>query len=328
VKTSVAAILAWLISSALLGAEFPIFAAIAAVLVVLPSVNQSFSRGIERSIGVLLGVLLAYFVGGFFGVSTWIVLLVIVLALLLAWVLRLTPSSANQVPISAMLVLAIGSTTPNYAFDRVLETLIGAAVALIVNAAIVPPVLLVPAHVAVGKLLRECAIALDNLANSLTEPQDTKSLGEMLAHARSLRAIRDSAIRAVATAEESLAMNPRRGKNTRVLEHDAVLLERLTVLVRRVLGMGRAIRDHYDAGLRDEPTVQDIAREMRRAAHDLRLIGQQNEGTVVDLVEHPEPALTAPLSIPRPHPTHWVLIGSLFEDMRRVREEIIGSLDD
>jgi hypothetical protein len=34
--------------------------------------------------------------------------------------------------------------------------------------------------------------------------------------------------------------------------------------------------------------------------------------------------LTAPLRITRPHPEHWLLIGSLMEDLRRIREEIVG----
>ncbi|MBD8141007.1 hypothetical protein IFT36_10685, partial [Frigoribacterium sp. CFBP 13605] len=36
------------------------------------------------------------------------------------------------------------------------------------------------------------------------------------------------------------------------------------------------------------------------------------------------PALTSPVSVLRPDPDNWVLVGSLLEDLRRVREEIIG----
>lgn len=326
-KTSVAAILAWLVCGVVLGQPLPIFAAIAALLVVQPSVTQSLSKGVERSIGVIIGVLLAYGVGVFFGHSSWIVLGAIVVSLLLAWAFRLGQGSANQIPISAMLVLAIGSQTPSYAFDRVLETIIGAAIALAVNAAIVPPVLLLPAHVAVGKLLRESAATLDVLAASLAETRDAASLDALLVRARGLRAMRDAAATAVATGEDSLALNARRGKHRRVLERDSELLRRLTVLQTRIVGMARAVHDNYDNTLADEPVVQDIAREMTRAAHDLRLLGQDAEGTTVVKVEDSEPALTAPLFIARPHPTHWILIGSLLEDMRRVREEIVSPTD-
>jgi uncharacterized membrane protein YgaE (UPF0421/DUF939 family) len=333
-KTSIAAVLAWLVSTALLGQTLPVFAAIAALLVVQPSVNQSISRGIERSVGVILGVVLASTMGMLFGSSSWIVLLVIVSSLLLGWALRLGISSANQIPISAMLMLSIGSDSTNYAFHRVLETIIGAAVAMIINVVIAPPVLLLPAHVAVGRLLRECAATLDHLAASLSSPQDAASLESLLVQARSLRTLDISAAAAIATGEESLTLNPRRGYHRRVLERDAELAARASILARRIIGMSRAVHDHYDANLYNEPTVREIARELTRAAHDLRLLGQDNDGIAPsgeiddDLVADTQPALTAPLMIPRPHPQHWVLIGSLMEDMRRVREEIIGSSDE
>ncbi|PRY70177.1 fusaric acid resistance family protein [Glaciihabitans tibetensis] len=353
-KTSLATVLAWLVSTVVMGEPLPIFAAIAALLVVQPSVNQSISRGIERSIGVILGVLLASAAAAIFAAGSWIVLAVVVAALLLGWVLRLSPSSATQIPISAMLMLSIGAATPNYAFERVLETMIGAAVAMTVNVTIAPPVLLVPAHVAVSRLLRECAATLEHLARSLREPQDAASLEELLVHARSLRSLESAASAAIATGEESLTLNPRRAAHRRVLERESQLLGRGRVLARRILGMSRAFRDHYDANLHNEPTVSEIARELSRASHDLVLLANENDpppattprgkrgtaGSVTAAIVSEDgnpastpidddlvPALTAPLMIPRPHPQHWVLIGSLMEDMRRVREEITGEAD-
>jgi len=326
-KTSIAAVLAWFASVALLGQPLPIFAAIAALLVVQPSVNQSLSRGIERSVGVILGVILASVADSLFGTNSWIVLSVVVVSLLVGWALRLGPASATQIPISAMLMLSIGYATPGYAFDRVLETLIGAAVAMIVNVAIAPPVLLVPAHTAVGRLLRESAATLDALAGSLTHVQDEDDLEALMVQARSLRVLDAAAAAALVTAEESLTLNPRRGHHRRVLERDAELHARLGILVRRLIGMSRAVYDHYDQSLHREPVVQDLARELGRAAHDLRLLGQHNDVVVLQAHNDSIPALTAPLSVPRPHPTHWILIGSLLEDLRRVREEIIGTED-
>ncbi len=56
VKTSVAAIIAWFVCIALLPAQLPIFATIAALLVVQPSINQTFGKAVERSLGVITGV--------------------------------------------------------------------------------------------------------------------------------------------------------------------------------------------------------------------------------------------------------------------------------
>jgi len=67
-----------------------------------------------------------------------------------------------------------------------------------------------------------------------------------------------------------------------------------------------------------------MAEEMRRAAHDLeRLVSLAGDDS--EAVE--PPALTKPYTIPQPHPDHWVLIGSLMEDLRRVRGRIVGELE-
>ena len=161
VKSSVAMILAWFIAQLLVPGELPVLAAATALLVVQPSINQSLSKAIGRSVGVLFGVLLAYGLGILLGKSSWIVLVAIVLCIMLSWAFRLSPGSANQIPISAMLVLSVGATTPNYAFERVIETIIGAVVALLVNVIIVPPVALGPAQKAVSAVVDEVANAFD-----------------------------------------------------------------------------------------------------------------------------------------------------------------------
>ena len=150
IKTSVAAVSAWLLCIVLLNEPLPIFAGIAALLVVQPSVHQSLAKGIERSFGVILGVLLASAATGWLGHSTWVVLGTIVVSLLLAWALKLTPGSTVQIPISAMLVVALGAGEPGFATARVVETIIGALVGLAVNLLIVPPVLMVPTTPSTG----------------------------------------------------------------------------------------------------------------------------------------------------------------------------------
>lgn len=331
-KTSVAAVASWLLAALLLGQPAPIFAAIAALLVVQPSVNQSVAKGIERSIGVVLGVILAYGAGQLFGDATWVVLTVIVASLLLAWVLKLTPGSSNQIPISAMLVLVIGSQSAGYAIDRVLETAIGALVGLAVNAVIVPPVLVAPARLAVGRLATAIAGVLQKIAGTLTERATPAELEAMMLEARMLRPLQSTAAEELDEAEDSLSFNPRAPRYRQAIQKDRELLERLSILVTRSIGMARAVRDNYDPKLVDDPVAAAIAGQLRRAAHDTTLLSRRLAATGASSRRSPigipplddAPALTAPLVVTTPDPQNWVLIGALLEDLRRIREEITG----
>jgi len=325
-KTALATVAAWVIAGALIPEQLPAFAGIAALLVVQPSLNQSLSRAVERSIGVVAGVLVAYVIGLVFGGGYWVVLLSIVAAIAVTWVLRLTPTTSVQVPISAMLVLSVGSSTPGYAVDRIVETVIGAVIGLVVNVFVVPPVAIRPARASVDGLLDEIADRIDAIANALTHPHTTAQLDELLLLARLLRPMALKTDEALKAADESLSINPLRNRHQPLLSEAEALRDRLNHLVTRTLAMTRTLRDRYTDELIDEPTIVALAEETRRAAHDLRLLRLTPRGADAEVpvaLDEP-PALTAPLDVGRPDPTHWILIGSLLEDLRRIREEITG----
>jgi hypothetical protein len=74
--------------------------------------------------------------------------------------------------------------------------------------------------------------------------------------------------------------------------------------------------------------VRAIADELSRASHDLLLLAgaatgnaSRHDGEPEENQQEPQ-ALTAPLVVSTPHPSHWVLLGSLLEDLRRIHEEI------
>ena len=324
VKSAAATIAAWLIAGWVFPGQLPVFAAIAALLVVQPSVNQSLSKALERSIGVIVGVLIAIALGLLLGSPSWIVLLAIVVAMLVAWILRASPGTGNQVAISAMLVLALGSSSPEYAIARIGETLIGVAIGIVVNALIVPPVLIEPARRDVALLGRELAASLDRLAAALIAPQTPERLQELMLEVRLLRPMKDAAEAAIAAGEESLTLNPRRSVHRDDLRALRTLLAKLSPIVTQTIGMTRAYFDHYDDALATEPAVAAIAEQLHRAGHDVRLAVQDAEAlTEPEALTSTIPALTAPLVIRPPSSQHWILIGSLMEDLRRIRGELL-----
>lgn len=320
-KSAIATIAAWLLAGWLIQGPPPVFAAIAALLVVQPSLNQSFAKAIERSIGVIGGVVIASALGILLGTHTWVIVLATAVALLVAWALRMTPGTANQFAISAVLVLALGTATPDYALDRVLETLIGAAIGIVVNLLLVPPVAVAPAVAKVEGLGDELAAALDRLADALQQPRSRAELEELLLTARLLRPMRDAAEAAIGEGAESLTLNPRSRRHRADLVRLQSLLDLYTPIVTQVIGMTRACYDRYDASITTEPAVAAIAEQLRRAAHDVRLalVPDSPRGAAPE----PEPAaLTRPLDISAPSADHWILVGSLLVDLHRIHESL------
>jgi uncharacterized membrane protein YccC len=317
-KSAVATIAAWLIAGWLVQGPPPVFAAIAALLVVQPSLNQSLTRAVERSVGVIVGVLIASALGIALGSQEWVILVAAAVALLAAWALRATPGTSNQMAISAILVLALGTATPGYAVDRILETIIGALIGFAVNLAIVPPVALPPAREKVAALGSELAAALERLADALAEPRTPAQLEELLLEARLMRPMAEGAQSAIDDAEESLTFNPRGRRHRDDLARTRAMLESFTPIVTQVIGMTRAVYERYDPTIVDEASVRAIAEQLRRAAHDARL---RNTGSAPASVDEP-PALTTPLVVAAPSAAHWVLVGSLLVDLHRIHENL------
>ena len=326
VKSAIATVAAWFVAGWLIPGPLPVFAAIAALLVVQPSLNQSFAKAVERTVGVIVGVAVAG-VLGFLGTASWVVAIAVVVALLLAWALKVTPGTGNQMAISAILVLALSTGTPGYALDRILETLLGAVIGFIVNVAIVPPVAVAPARASVDAFGAELADSLDRLAAALQSPQTPEQLTELLVTARLMRPMRDAADAAIGAGLESLTLNPRAGRHRAELGELRTAMDRFTTIVTQTVGMTRTFVDRYDDTLRAEPTVGAIAEQLRRAAHDVRLALQRAEGTVGEAAPAVEPAaLTTPLEVAAPSSDHWILVGSLLVDLRRIHETLAEDL--
>jgi uncharacterized membrane protein YgaE (UPF0421/DUF939 family) len=81
--------------------------------------------------GVVVGVAAALAVSHFLAPSAWSIGVIVFAGLLLGWTARMGPQGAVQVPVSALLVFLVGRATPGYGGERIADTVIGAAVAVI-----------------------------------------------------------------------------------------------------------------------------------------------------------------------------------------------------
>jgi uncharacterized membrane protein YgaE (UPF0421/DUF939 family) len=130
-KVAIAAGVAWAVALVVDPHSRPYFAPLAVILIVQPTVYDSLSRAFQRVVGVVLGVAAALVVNHFLTPSGWSIGIIVFAGLLIGWSVRLGPQGSVQVPISALLVFAVGSATPGYAGKRVLDTLIGSAIAVL-----------------------------------------------------------------------------------------------------------------------------------------------------------------------------------------------------
>ena len=123
-----AAVAAYLVALLLLDDPRPVLAPLTALLIVQVTLVGTITDTARRILSVVAGVALAIVFSAFVGFSWWSLALLIAASIMEGQVLRLGPHLL-EVPISAMLVLAVGGSE-HAALDRVTATVVGAAVGL------------------------------------------------------------------------------------------------------------------------------------------------------------------------------------------------------
>jgi hypothetical protein len=238
-KTTLAAVLAYLLAVALLGTEVqPLLAPLTALLVAQVTVFRTVTSGVERVGSVVAGVLVAVLLSQVVGLTWWSLGITIFVSLVIGRVLHLGDHTL-EVPISAMLVLAVTGQARIAALDRVAETLVGAVTGVVVSFMLRPPVYVQPAGDAVGELAAEMSRLLASMGEELTEGWSGEQARAWEDRARELdRPLRAARI-ALARGEESLRLNPRQRRIREgasslraalaALEHAAVQLRGITL---------------------------------------------------------------------------------------------------
>ncbi|HEX5813170.1 MAG TPA: FUSC family protein, partial [Pseudonocardia sp.] len=147
----------------------PLVAALTALLVVQATASSTLFSGVERVLSVVAGVALAMGFVSVVGLTWWSLGILVTASIIVGQLLRLGPNLI-EVPISAMLVLGVGYTAGAEAtgMGRVVETLIGAAVGVLINVLFPPAVRSRYAGQAVQRLADEIAALLDEATEGLT----------------------------------------------------------------------------------------------------------------------------------------------------------------
>ena len=326
------------------GSSRSVLAPLTALLVVQATLFHTIGTAIRRVAAVTAGVLAAVTVAAYVPFSWWVLGLLIAGTLMLGIVLRLR-EEILEVPISAMLIFSVDSHAA--ATSRITETLIGAAAGLAAGL-VLAPLRVQPAKDALGELSRQMADLLSQMAGGLAEVPDPRRAAEWLDRTRALRGEIERVDDALAQAEESVRLNPRRfrsGDPAAGLRDGVDTLERaatdMRVLARSVADSARIDSDH--SPVREADTRARLAAVIAELSAAVRAYGQLLEADPASgefsafaaepiteaLEDHLEEAqrqqdqLADLLSTdPAERPEGWQLRGEILAHVDRLRSEL------
>jgi uncharacterized membrane protein YgaE (UPF0421/DUF939 family) len=347
-RLTLTAVFAYLLAQQLPGGSpRSVLAPLSALLVAQATLYHTIRSAIQRVVGVTAGVVAAVAVAAYVPFSWWVLGLLIAGTLALGLLLHLREDTL-EVPISAMLIFSVD--THAYATTRITETLVGAAAGLAAGL-IFAPMRVQPAKDAVGELTRQMADLLGRMADGLAlpDPPDPRRAGEWLDQTRALRGEIQRVDEALAQAEESVRLNPKRlrfGNPAAGLRDGVDTLERaatdMRVLARSVADSTWLDSEH--SPVREAETRARLAAVIAELSAAVRAYGQVIEAdpelpgpsgepgeqpAVAALEDHLEEAQRQQDKLadllqadPAERPEGWPLRGEILAHVDRLRSEL------
>jgi len=323
VKTVTAAVVAWVLAVRVFGLAQPFLAPWAAMLTVHATVYRSLSRGTQQVAATVLGVLLSFALAELLGVGAATLAAALLLALLLARI-GLLRDEGVTVATTALFVLTTGySQQEEMLGDRILDTLLGISVGVVVNLLVVPPLNDRSAEEHVRHIDRRLGELLADMAEAVRRRDIDEDSEHWLERTRDLDRDLDHAWQIVRHAKESWRFNLRgfhpRYRGRRPTGYENVLF-RLEDGVVETRSMARTIREstvsahEWDARFRE--TWLDLISELGDRIAD-------PERDVASLRERVD-ALRHELSVRELPDLYWPVYGALLVNVGN----IIDVVDD
>jgi uncharacterized membrane protein YccC len=345
-RLSGAAVASWVVAHWLSPNTVPILAPLTAVLVVQVTLSGTLRSGFDRVLSVVAGVMLAVIFSAVVGLTWWSLGLLVAVSIVIGQLLKLG-ANLVEVPISAMLVLAVGGAgAGEAAAGRAYETLIGAIAGMAANIVFPPAVKSLDAGALVERFAVRIAVIVETAATQLAAGPAQSRAKTWLEEARRLSRHVPGLDQEVTAADESRQLNLRAlgtPRTTLSLRDGLNALEHSLVLIRSLF---RSMAD----GLRDLPgpsheSEADYTDDVRKAfallLHDLALCLRFYGGLVRAQVEHDAAKESAELAGalqalreararvtellllgPRSDPEYWELNVTLLSTVERILREL------
>ncbi len=166
-QAALATPLAWFIATELFGHVDPIFAPISALVAIGATIAQPWQRAAEIVVGVAIGVGVADALTLVLGQGTLQIGVMVLLAMAMSVLLGGGPMFILQAGTAAVLVAALPTADGAASLDRVLDTLVGGASALLFTIILLPIRPLRLAHRAAGPVLDELSTTFEEVGEAL-----------------------------------------------------------------------------------------------------------------------------------------------------------------
>ncbi|MEV0383363.1 FUSC family protein [Nonomuraea sp. NPDC050643] len=279
VKVTAACVLGWWLAAYVLKVDLPVLVPIGVLLTVSATAYSTVVRGLQQVGAVVVGVGAATGLIWLIGVNVVTMAVLVVAGLVLTRLLNL-PAQNVQIPITALLVFALGHT---YGFERLSDVLLGAGLGIAANLLILPPRFVEKAGKELARLSGELADLAGDMSRGLRQDWDSDMAQGWLDRARGLSQLLEETKDAADQAAESVRLSLRRRRYDRRLSQVAEAAACLDHACHQLRGLARGLVDLI-GGARGLPVEraadlpEPLAEELEALSRVFRAFGELQLG--------------------------------------------------
>lgn len=247
-KAAASAMVAWWIAEVVLGLDQAYLSPWVALLTVHVTVYRTVVRGGQTLLSVGLGVLVAFVVVQLLGATFWALGIAVLIGLVIGRPKLLRYEGTTTATTALFVTTGAYTMTEQRAIElvpgRLLDTVIGVAVALVINLIVFPPLNDRSAQRQIDDVDRRLGQLLVDMANQIRDPVDVQEEDDWIERTRSIdRDLRD-AWALVTTAQESRRANVRRLRRSTTDVHSyPEVLKRLEEGIAQTRSIARHLRE-------------------------------------------------------------------------------------
>ncbi|GAA2034729.1 hypothetical protein GCM10009839_39090 [Catenulispora yoronensis] len=337
-KTALACAVAWELAKYLIYHGDPqvhaVLAPVAVLITMQVTIYQTFRRGLQQVAAVVLGVIAALALGAYIELTWYTLSALVIIALIIGRTLRLG-TQVNQVATTSLLVYSLGR---GYGLERVWDTLLGAGVGIIANAAVAPPTYSSAAAKDLADLADDLAELCREVAKALGSTWDAADARRWLDRSRSLFGDSQDTEEVADQAEEAVRYHPRRS----ALEAEVNRVDQAAICLSHVAAqLNGLLRGLYDLanGNRGLPAATDVpealgillldaGRALNRFGRlqipdrDSRQVLEELKVIITAADDHQLSAIEDMLPIGAHAVERWSVHGALLDGVRRMLYEL------
>jgi uncharacterized membrane protein YgaE (UPF0421/DUF939 family) len=267
-QATLAAMIAWVVATELIGHAQPFFAPVSAMITLGLTQGERGRRAIEIVLGVTLGIAIADLLVIELGTGWWQLGVVVALTMTIALLLGSGQMFAQQAAVSAALVATLQPPDGGLSFARAVDALLGGSIALAVSALVLPANPGRMVREAVEPVLEELAGVLDDVAAALRE-RNRDAVQAALLRGDAIDALVRNLDDALDVGRETARLAPPRRRMLHMVDVYAGAAAQIDRAVRNVFVLARGARRAIDLDDNVPPEISDALSDLAAAVRAL-----------------------------------------------------------